>query len=348
MIKRRETYTFKIGSKIIGSRAPILVQSMCKTPTRNLPKLVREIKQLEKAGCEMVRIALPDLETCQLIPFLKKQIQIPLIGDVHFDHRIALEAIKQGIDKIRINPGNIKDKQKIKQIIQLAQERKIPLRVGVNTGSIFKLRTKITPTALVETTLNYLKLFEDAGFYRVVVSIKSFEIPLMVESYKLLAEKVKYPFHLGVTEAGSGREGVVRSVLGIGCLLLQGIGDTIRVSLTESSLEEVKVGFEILKSLGLREKGPVVISCPTCGRCQIDLFKILAEVKRKLKKFSLPLKVAIMGCVVNGPGEASQADFGIAGGKKFGVLFKKGHPVRKIREDKLVEELMKEIKKMTI
>ncbi len=342
----------RVGNLFIGGDAPILIQSMVKVPTSDTKGVLSQIKRLEECGCEAVRLAIVNDEDLSSLKKIKKSVKIPLIADIQFHPSLAVKAISAGADKIRLNPGNM-DKRGLKRIARLAAERRIPLRIGANSGSVKRMEKKGVALSLVRVVDDWRKFFEDIGFFDLVISLKTPEVESTIESYRLMASKCGYPFHLGVTEAGSGRQAIVKSSLGIGVLLHEGIGDTIRVSLTEPPEEEVKVGQEILQSLKIRFFHPEIISCPTCGRCEIDLPKIVKEVKKKLSTRGTrlrvaqlsTLKIAIMGCVVNGPGEAKQADIGIAGGKKSGLLFKKGKPIRKIKEEKLVEELLKEIEK---
>ena len=351
-----------LGDVFIGGGAPILIQSMVKVPTRNTRGVIAQIERLEKCGCEAVRLAITDAEDISSLKKIKKSIKIPLIADIQFHTSLALKSIEAGADKIRLNPGNMK-KKGLKEIAHLARGRGIPLRIGANSGSI-ELHPHLSPPpsrgrikeggiafSLVKLVGDWVKFFEDIGFFNLVISLKTPEVESTVSAYRMMAKRCNYAFHLGITEAGIGRDAVIKSSLGIGILLQEGIGDTIRVSLTEAPEEEVKVAQEILQSLGIRFFYPEIISCPTCGRCEINLPKIVKEVKKELSTRGTrlrlaqlsTLKVAIMGCVVNGPGEAKQADIGIAGGKKSGLLFKKGKPVRKIKEDNLVKELLKEI-----
>lgn len=348
---RRLSRAVQVGGLTIGGDAPISVQSMTKTDTRDVEATVSQIKQVEDVGCEIIRVAVPNMESAKVLGRIKKQINIPLIADVHFDYRLALEAITQGVDKLRINPGNIKQKDKIVKIVTKAKERNVPIRIGVNSGSIDRKRFgKVTPEALVASALEHIKILEDLDFFDIIISLKATNVPMTIEAYKLMATKVDYPFHIGITEAGLPWYGSIKSAVGIGTLLAQGLGDTIRVSLTGDPVEEVKVGYEILKVLQLRHIGPELISCPTCARCEIDLIKIAKEVEREISHLpfvhSFPLKIAIMGCIVNGPGEAFEADIGIAGGKGVGLLFKKGKIIKKVAEPDLVKTLLQEIKSM--
>jgi (E)-4-hydroxy-3-methylbut-2-enyl-diphosphate synthase len=330
---------------------PISVQSMTKTDTRDVSTTTRQIKRLEKAGCEIIRVAVPDMESASALSKIKKGIKIPLVADIHFDYRLALKAIEAGVDKLRINPGNIGAEWKVGEIVKSAKEKKIPIRIGVNAGSLPRdLLTKYkrpSPLALVEAALRQVRILEDLNFNDIVISLKAFDVPMTVEAYQLISKKTNYPLHLGITEAGLPLVGSVRSALGIGLLLVEGIGDTIRVSLTGDPVEEVKVGYEILKSLNLREHGPTIISCPTCGRCEIDLISLSKKVEQKLKHVHAPLKIAVMGCVVNGPGEARDADVGIAGGKGYGLLFCKGKELWKVKEKDLLKVLVEKVQDLT-
>ncbi len=348
-MNRRYSKAIKIGNLTTGQDAPISVQSMTKTDTRDIEITVNQINRLEKAGCEIIRVAVPDMTAAKALGAIKKQINIPLVADIHFDYRLALEAIEQGVDKLRINPGNIKERDKVAQIVGKAKERNIPIRIGVNSGSIDKKKFgKPTAAGLVESTLGHIKILEDMGFFDIIISLKATDVPMTIEAYQLMATKVDYPFHLGITEAGLPWSGGIKSAVGIGVLLAQGIGDTIRVSLTADPVEEVKVGYEILKALKLRHTAYELISCPTCGRCEIDLIKVVTAVEEKLSHFQVlnnlfPFKIAIMGCVVNGPGEAAEADIGLAGGKGVGLIFKKGEIIKKVAEEDMVETLFQEI-----
>jgi (E)-4-hydroxy-3-methylbut-2-enyl-diphosphate synthase len=323
---------------------------MTKTDTRDVPKTVRQIQRLEEAGCEIVRVAVLDEEAAQAISKIKKEIRLPLIADIHFHPRLALKAMEFGADGIRINPGNIGGKEALQRIVLEAKARSIPIRIGVNAGSLeqdlLKRFRRPTPKAMVLSALRTIESMEDLGFNLIKVSLKASDVPTTVEAYREFSKKTDYPLHLGITEAGKGSGAVVKSALGIGMLLSEGIGDTLRVSLTGDPVEEVRVGYEILRALKIRERGIEIISCPTCGRCEVDLKGIVEKVERGVQEFSTPLTVAIMGCVVNGPGEAREADVGIACGKRVGLLFKKGEIIRKVRERDLAQTLLFEIKKM--
>ena len=349
-MERRISKQVEIADLKIGASAPISVQSMTNTDTRDLEATIKQIKRLEEAGCELVRIAIPDDEAAENIAAIKEAIDIPLVADIHFDYKLALAAMKRNIDGLRINPGNIGDNKQVKEIAEMAKERKIPIRVGVNAGSLEKKLLKKygqpTAEAMVESALKQIELLEGFGFRDIIISLKASEVQLTLEAYRLMADKVEYPFHVGITEAGTVKSGKIKSAVGIGAVLAQGLGDTIRVSLTGDPVEEVKLGFEILKSLGLREYGVEIISCPTCGRCEIDLVEIAAEIEEELAKIDKQLQVAIMGCVVNGPGEAKGADIGIAGGKNQGLIFKDGEVLKKVPANKLVNELLAEIEKI--
>lgn len=347
-IIRRKSRQVQVGSVKIGGNAPIVVQSMTKTDTRDVPKTVRQILSLEKVGCEIVRVAVPDMRAAQVLGKIKKKIHIPLVADVHFSAELGLKAMEQGIDKLRINPGNIK-REGLARIFRVAKEKKIPVRIGVNSGSLSKkvlakYHGKATAQAMIEQALETIKLAESLGFEDLVISLKANDIERTIKAYKILAKKVDYPFHLGITEAGTLISGLTKSALGIGLLLQKGIGDTIRVSLADSPQKEVKAGWEILKSLGLRERGPTVIACPSCGRAQIDVTRLAQKVEKAVENIKKPIRIAVMGCVVNGPGEAKEADIGIIGGKKIALITKKGKILKRVREEKIIKELLKEIK----
>ena len=346
-IKRHKTRQIRMGGIPIGGDAPITVQSMTTTPTRDVAATVAQIHRLEAAGCEMIRVAVPDQEAAAAIGDIKSQITIPLIADIHFDHRLAIAAADHGADGLRINPGNIGGRDKVKKVVEAARKKEMPIRIGVNAGSLerdlLKQYNGATAQAMVDSALRHVAMLEACRFDRIKISIKASDVPRTVEAYRLLASHTDYPLHLGVTEAGSLYAGSVKSALGIGMLLAEGIGDTLRVSLTRDPVEEVRVGFEILKALGIRQHGPEIISCPTCGRCGYDLFSVAEQIERALLTRSTPVKVAIMGCAVNGPGEAKEADVGVAGGPGRGIIFRKGKVVRKVPQEELVAALMKEI-----
>jgi (E)-4-hydroxy-3-methylbut-2-enyl-diphosphate synthase len=350
MVARRKTHEIWIGPVKIGGDAPISVQSMTKTDTRDIQKSVRQIRGLEKAGCEIIRVAVVNEEAARGIAEIKKEIHIPLIADIHFHHRLALEAMESGADGIRINPGNIGGRDRLRAIVNKAKDRSVPIRIGVNAGSLERDLLKrfggATPEAMVSSALRSIEWMEDLGFHLIKVSLKASDVPRTVEAYRLFSEKSDYPLHLGITEAGKGSGAVVKSSIGIGLLLSEGIGDTLRVSLTGDSVEEVRVGYEILKALKIRQRGVEIISCPTCGRCEVDLTHLVEKVERGVQKINAPISIAIMGCVVNGPGEAREADIGIAGGKGVGVLFKKGKIIRKVREKDFATVLLNEVQEM--
>jgi len=347
MISRRISQEVKVGGGTIGANAPISVQSMTSTDTRDVPETIAQIKRLEEAGCEIIRVAVPNMDAAESLKAIKQEMTVPLVADIHFDYRLALKAIDNGVDKLRINPGNIGSEDRIKAVVKAAKDRKVPIRIGVNAGSLEdELLAKYghsCPESLVESAIKHIRILEQLDFHDIVISLKDSNVINMVESYRLIAEQTEYPLHLGVTEAGSRFSGTIKSAIGIGVLLHEGIGDTIRVSLTEDPLEEVKVGFEILKSLGLRVHGPNIISCPTCGRCQINLIEITHEIERKTAHIKQPINIAVMGCVVNGPGEAKGADIGIAGGKGKGVIFKRGVKMKTVAEEHLIEEFLAEL-----
>ncbi len=349
-MKRRNCKTVYAGNLAIGGTAPISVQSMLNVPAEDITGSVRQAVALEQAGCQMVRAAIPNMEAVALIPAIKQSVSIPLVADIHFDYRLALAAVDAGVDKIRINPGNIGGKERVRAVAKACQSRGIPIRIGVNSGSLEKeLLAKYgspTPEALCESALYHASLLEEFDFTDIVISIKSSNVDTMIQSYQLVAEQCSYPLHLGVTEAGTERMGIIKSAIGIGSLLQQGIGDTIRVSLTADPVREIGAGKDILKGLDLLESGVQLIACPTCGRTKIDLIGLAQQVEERLQKESRPLKVAVMGCVVNGPGEAREADIGIAGGNGEGLLFKKGKVIRKVKEEELVDALMQEIERM--
>ncbi|MBI4687155.1 MAG: flavodoxin-dependent (E)-4-hydroxy-3-methylbut-2-enyl-diphosphate synthase [Nitrospirae bacterium] len=349
MIKRRQTKSIRLGNLFIGGNAPIVVQSMTKTDTRDVSSTVSQIKQLEEAGCEAVRVAVLDMEAAAAIKAIKNEINIPLIADIHFDYRLALESIKNGVEGMRINPGNIGEKDKIKEVVSASKDKGIPIRIGVNAGSLEKdlLKKYGHPTAeaLVESAGRHIRILEDMNFTSIKASLKASDVPKTVEAYRLFSERFDYPLHIGISEAGPLFQGTIKSAVGLGVLLWEGIGDTMRVSLTADPAEEVKVAYEILKSLHLRERGPEIISCPTCGRCQINIQGLVKKVEAKLKEIKTPVRVAVMGCVVNGPGEAREADIGIAGGNGFGILIKHGKVIKKVKEENLLDALMEEIQR---
>ena len=349
-ILRKKTKQIFIGSVPIGGNAPISVQSMTTTFTQDVASTVTQIKRLEKAGCEIIRVAVPDQESAQSISAIKKQITIPLVADIHFDHRLAIAAAKAGADALRINPGNIGNTNKVAEIVQCAKDMNIPIRIGVNSGSVerdlLKKYQEASAEAMVASALRHIDLLQSMDFQSIKISLKASDVARTIQAYQKFAARSDLPLHVGVTEAGGLYAGIVKSALGIGMLLNEGIGDTIRVSLTRDPVEEVRVGYEILKALNIRQHGPDIISCPTCGRCNINLFEIADEIEKALLTKSLPIKLAIMGCVVNGPGEAKEADIGIAGGDGTGILFKKGKVIKKIPENQLVEVLLAEVEKL--
>lgn len=350
MITRRKTRQIAIGNVKIGGGAPISVQSMTNTKTTDTEATVAQIKALQDAGCDIVRLAVPDMTAAENIANIKVQVNIPLVADIHFDYRLALKAIEQGIDALRINPGNIGDEERVKAVVTAAKAKHIPIRIGVNAGSLDKKLLakygKVTAKALVESAMEHVRILEKLDFHDIKISLKAHDVPLTIEAYRLISQTVDYPLHLGITEAGTVNTGIIKSAVGIGALLAEGIGDTFRISLTGDPVNEVKVANEILKALGLKEYGPTLISCPTCGRCNIDLPSIAAKVEKRLDGIKKPVKVAVMGCVVNGPGEARDADIGIAGGKGEGLLFRKGEIIGKVPEDKLVDALFAELDKI--
>lgn len=351
MTARRRTRLIHVGSVPIGGGLPVVVQSMTNTDTRDREATVRQIKRLEEVGCEIVRVAVPDTAAVEQLPRIKEAIGIPLIADIHFDHRLALGAIEAGVDGLRLNPGNIGGPDRVRKVAKAALEREIPIRIGVNSGSVEKeLLAKYgrpSPEAMVESALGHIRLLEDQDFGLIKVSLKSSDVLDTIAAYRLLASKTDYPLHLGVTEAGTLVNGAIKSALGIGALLLDGIGDTVRVSITSDPVDEIPVAYSILRALKLRERGVELISCPTCGRTEIELIPMVEEADRILRKVRTPLKVAIMGCVVNGPGEAKEADVGIAGGRGVGILFKKGQLIEKMQEEDLLKRLIAEVEAMT-
>lgn len=347
MINRKKTRRIYIGDVAIGDGAPISVQSMTNTKTTDTEATVAQINALQAAGCDIVRLAVPDMEAAKNLGNIIAKVKVPLVADIHFDYRLALEAINQGISALRLNPGNIGSEERVRAVVKEAKVHHIPIRIGVNAGSLDKTLLEkyggVTAEALVESALQHVRILEQQGFYDMKISLKAHDVPLTLEAYQLMSEKVDYPLHLGITEAGTARTGMIKSAVGIGALLAQGIGDTFRISLTGDPVVEVKVANEILKSLGMREYGPTLISCPTCGRTCIDLAGIADQVEERLSDIKEPISVAVMGCVVNGPGEARGADVGIAGGNGVGLVFRKGEIIRKVDEKDLVDELFKEI-----
>jgi (E)-4-hydroxy-3-methylbut-2-enyl-diphosphate synthase len=349
-MKRRVSRQITLGGISIGGESPVVVQSMTNTQTKDVAATVHQIRRLIYAGCEIVRVAVPDIESAIALKQIRAKVSVPIIADIHFDYRLALAAIENGADGLRLNPGNIGGRRKVKEVVSAARDRAIPIRIGVNAGSLSRSILKDyghpTPEAMVESAMRLIGMLEDLDFQFIKVSLKSSNVLHMVSAYRLLAEKLDYPFHLGVTEAGSLISGTVKNTLGIGMLLSEGIGDTVRVSLTCDPVEEVRVAYEILRALNLRQKGVEIISCPTCGRCQIDLFSLVEEVEQALSTITTPITVALMGCTVNGPGEAREADIGIAGGPGHGTLFKKGKVVKKVAESDLAKVLIAEVRRM--
>jgi (E)-4-hydroxy-3-methylbut-2-enyl-diphosphate synthase len=366
---RRKSKQIQIGGMKIGGNAPIVVQSMTNTFTNDVMSTVRQIKELEEYDCEIVRVAVPDMDAARAIKKIKKQISIPLIADIHFDYRLALAALESGADGLRLNPGNIGDPERIKKVVLAAKERSVPIRIGVNAGSLPKKELKIKldsrvkpfdklrlkpendrgksiPQRMVDAAMEQVKLLESLDFDLIKVSLKAFDVPTAIAAYEAIADKIPYPLHIGITEAGTPRTGIIRSSVGIGTLLYLGIGDTIRVSLTAHPREEVIAGWEILKSLDIRQHGPVLVSCPTCGRAEVDIVKLAQQVEEELAKIKKPIRVAVMGCAVNGPGEAKDADIGVACGKGRAILFKKGKQMGMIAEKDIVRVLMEEVKKL--
>lgn len=350
MINRRKTKKIKLGNTFIGGDSPVLVQSMLNIPAADVGHSVEQAKELAAAGCQVIRFAVPNEEALSLIEPIKNAVDVPLVADIHFDYRLALGAAERGIDKIRINPGNIGDEARVKAVADICAVKGIPIRIGVNSGSLEKeilaKHGSPTPEAMVESALYHASLLEKFDFDDIVISIKSYDVNTMIAAYELAAEKCSYPLHLGVTEAGTERMGIIKSSIGIGSLLTKGIGDTIRVSLSDAPVKEVFAAFDILKAIGLKNDCPYLISCPTCGRTKIDLIGLAKQVEERLRDCKKPIKVAVMGCIVNGPGEAKEADIGVAGGDGNGLIFKKGEILRKVPEDKLLDELMKEIDKL--
>jgi (E)-4-hydroxy-3-methylbut-2-enyl-diphosphate synthase len=348
---RRDTKQIHVGGVPIGGGAPVAVQSMTNTDTRDWQATVSQVKRLEDVGCEIVRVAVPDREAAAQLARIKKEIGIPLIADIHFDYRLALKALQAGVDGLRLNPGNIGGPERVRKVVAAAREREVPIRIGVNSGSLEKdllaQYGRPTPEAMVESALRHIRLLEDFDFALIKVSMKSSDVLDTIKGYRLLSSRTEYPLHLGVTEAGTLVDAAVKSALGIGILLFEGIGDTLRVSVTSDPEEELPVAYSILRALKLRERGVELISCPTCGRTEIDLIPMVERAEQLLRVVRTPLKVAIMGCVVNGPGEAREADVGIAGGRGKGILFKKGERTAKIRESDLLDRLLREVEKMT-
>lgn len=348
---RRQTKMVRVGKILIGGDSPITIQSMLNTKNGDITAAIEQTKRLKDAGCDIVRLAVTDEKSIEVIKALKENIDIPLVADIQFDYKMALKSIEAGIDKIRLNPGNIGSDDKVKEVVAAAKERKLPIRVGVNTGSVSKEIAhkygRFSPEGLTEEAMRHIRILEACNFDDIVISLKASDVTTMIDSYKLIATKCDYPLHLGVTEAGTNYSGLIKSSVGIGALLKEGIGDTIRVSLTATPEEEIRAGIEILKSLKLRDSGATLVSCPTCSRCSINLINIAQEVEKRLLNVPYDIKVAVMGCVVNGPGEAQDADVGITGAKGEGLIFKKGEIIKRVPEDKIVDELFYEIDRIT-
>ena len=349
-MNRRNSRKVKVRDIYVGGDAPITIQSMTNVRTSNVNEVLAQMNELHKAGCEIIRCAVLDMNDAEALKEITEKSPMPVVADIHFDYKLALKAIENGVSALRINPGNIGGIDRITKVAEACKAKNIPIRIGVNSGSVEKdiLKKYGKPTAegLVESALRNVKILEDLDFFDIVISIKSSNVQMMIEAYRLIADKWDYPLHLGVTESGTVFKGTIKSSVGIGTLLAEGIGDTIRVSLTSDPVEEIKVASEILKSLGLKKSGVEFVSCPTCGRTQINLIKIAEEVEKKLENCKKQIKVAVMGCVVNGPGEAREADIGIAGGRGEGIIFRKGEIVRKVKEDQLIDALMEEIEKL--
>jgi (E)-4-hydroxy-3-methylbut-2-enyl-diphosphate synthase len=347
VIKRKRTRVIHVGSVPIGGGNPVTVQSMTKTDTRNVRSTLRQIRSLADSGCEIIRIAVPDMQAAEALGRIRRSSPIPVIADIHFDWRLALEAIRHGVDGLRINPGNIGARWKVAEVVSAASDKAVPIRVGVNAGSLSKkLLEKYrhpTPEALLESAAEHIDILEGLRFREIKVSLKASNVSTTVDAYRLFSRRFRYPLHIGISEAGPSFTGTIKSSVGLGILLSEGIGDTIRVSLSEDPLEEVRVAYEILKSLGIRQRGANLISCPTCGRCEIDIRELASKVESRLRGIEKPMTVAVMGCVVNGPGEAREADVGIAGGKGIGILFRKGKVIKTLKEKELLDALLQEI-----
>jgi (E)-4-hydroxy-3-methylbut-2-enyl-diphosphate synthase len=348
--KNYTTRALQVGNVSVGGGAPVSVQSMCNTDTRDVEATRAQILALASAGCEIVRCAVPDMDAAKALSELVRGCPIPLVADIHFDYRLALHALEAGVDCLRINPGNIGARWKVAEVVNACRERQVPIRIGVNGGSLeaelLQRHGHATPAAMVESALGHIRILEELNYPNMKVSLKASDVRRTVEAYRMLARQVDYPLHIGITEAGTTWSGTIKSAAGLGALLVDGIGDTLRVSLTGDPVEEVRVGWEILKALGLRERGPVFISCPTCGRCQIDLIRVAEEVEERLSGLQSALTIAVMGCVVNGPGEAREADLGIAGGKDMGLLFRHGEKLRSVPEAELADALVAEALKL--
>jgi len=350
VISRKKTRQITLGAMKIGGNAPVAVQSMCNTDTRDAVKTLEQVRRLEQMGCEIVRLAVPDEAAAEALGLIRKGTKLPLIADIHFDHRLALKAVQQGVDGLRINPGNIGGKDKVAEVVKACRDKGIPIRIGVNAGSLEKhvlqKYGRPTPEAIVESAFGHIRILEDLNFTNLKVSLKASDVMTTVASYRLFSQKSDYPLHIGISEAGTLFSGTIKSSVGLGILLSEGIGDTVRVSLTADPVEEVRTAFEIMKSLKVRQHGVNIISCPTCGRTEIDIIGLATEVERRLAHIREPLTVAVMGCVVNGPGEAREADVGIAGGKGAGLLFRHGEIVKKFKEKELADVLVKEVEEI--
>jgi (E)-4-hydroxy-3-methylbut-2-enyl-diphosphate synthase len=347
MIQRRVSIPIRVGRLTIGGGAPIAVQSMTKTFTADVPATVAQIRDLEEHGCEIVRSAVPDQEAADALSQIKRQISIPLVADIHFDYRLALAALKAGVDGLRLNPGNITDPEHVAKVVRAAKDRQVPIRIGLNGGSLPKTDNKSLTVVdrMVQAAMTQIKLLQDLDFNLIKISLKAFDVPTTIEAYRTIAPMMPYPLHLGITESGTPQRGSIRSAVGIGAMLYLGLGDTIRVSLTGHPTEEVIAGYEILKSLNMREHGPTMVSCPTCGRTQVNLVSLAQEVEQRMSKVARPLKIAVMGCIVNGPGEAREADLGIACGKGRGAIFRKGELICTVDERDLIDTFMAEVEK---
>jgi len=345
VIIRRTTKPVTIGTITVGGTAPVSVQSMTKTDTRDTDATANQIRALYNHGCEIIRVAVPDMEAAAALSDIINNSPLPVIADIHFDHRLALESLKAGVDGLRLNPGNIRDPDHIRQVVRAAKQRKIPIRIGVNAGSLPPIKRKYNSAAerMVDAALHEIDILHKENFDLIKISLKAFDVPTTIEAYRLMSTKTSYPLHIGITEAGPPKSGSIRSAVGIGILLNEGIGDTIRVSLSTDPVEEVDTAWEILRSLNLRQRGPVLISCPTCGRTEVNMLGLIVEVEKELKKIEAPIKIAVMGCIVNGPGEAKEADVGIACGKGKGVIFRHGEVIKTVEEADLLQELSAEI-----
>lgn len=349
MFPRRKTHPVKVGNVFVGGAADIAIQSMTKTDTWNIDATVAQIHELEKAGCHIIRCAVPQEKDARALKHIKEQINIPLVADIHFSFKLALIALESGVDKLRLNPGNIGGREKVQTVVKAAKERGVPIRIGVNSGSLEKELLekygKPTPEAIVESAMTHVRILEDLDFHDIIISLKSTELPITLASYKLMSTMVEYPFHIGLTESGLPRTGSIKSAAAMGALLADGIGDTMRISLTTDPVEEIRVAQDILKAFELKKDGVDLIACPTCGRCEIEMIPLTEEIEKRIREIKTPLKVAVMGCVVNGPGEAKEADVGLAGGGGVGLIFRKGQIVKKVPEKDMLEALLEEIYK---